>query len=396
MPKLAFLPPLLIWLSCSTNEKPLTIEPVPSPSGSNAGEPYLVTDPAGNVFLSWIETPDTIHHLRISQWNGQQWTAPLTIASGSNWFVNWADYPMIVSNGSRNLMAAFLQKSSPEKFSYDVKITTSSDQKNWSDPVVLHDDQKFAEHGFVSMVPKGDQVFISWLDGRNTVSDKPEQTGHDHHGQMTLRAVLMNYNGTKVDEWELDNRVCDCCQTTAAITDNGPVVIYRDRSLQEVRDIYIVRWVNGSWTQPKPVHADNWNINGCPVNGPRCEAIGNTLAVAWFTMAHDKAAVKVAFSTDGGETFSTPVQLNRGETIGRVDLVLLDENTSVVSWMEESEIMVAKVNRNGKTEMLSSVAKSSEARASGFPQLTKTRDGLMIAWTDSETKAIRTAKLSLE
>jgi hypothetical protein len=293
-------------------------------------------------------------------------------------------------------MAAFLQKSSDEKFSYDVNITTSSDGATWSNPVLLHDDGKFAEHGFVSLVPYGKQVFVSWLDGRNTVSDKSEDAGHDHHGEMTLRAALLNVNGTKVKEWELDNRVCDCCQTTAAITTNGPIVIYRDRSLNEVRDMSIVRMVNGNWTQPQPVHADNWTISGCPVNGARCEAIGNSLAVAWFTVANDAPVVKVAFSDDGGENFDQPIQVNAHETIGRVDLVLVDEHTAVVSWMEEAEIKIARIARSGKVDGVSVIVQSSAARSSGFPQVTKAGDGLLVAWTDSDTKTIRTAKLSLQ
>lgn len=396
MSKIALLPVLLLLLACSVNDKSFTIEPLPSPAVNNAGEPYLFTNSSGDVFLSWIETQDTLHQLQFSRWKGQQWSEPVTMASGSNWFVNWADYPMIVSDGYGKMMAAYLEKSSEEKFSYDVKITTSTDGIVWNTPFTLHDDGKPAEHGFVSLVPYGENIFVSWLDGRNTVADNPEDAGHDHHGEMTLRAALLNFDGTKSAEWELDNRVCDCCQTTAAITANGPVVIYRDRSRDEVRDMSIVRMAGGSWTQPKPVYADNWNISGCPVNGPRCEAIGNTLAVAWFTMANDNPVVKVSFSADGGETFSTPVQLNQSQTIGRVDLVLLNEQTAVVSWMEGAEIKVAKVNANGNSEAVTAVAEASEARSNGFPQLTKIKDGLLIAWTDSETKTIRTAKLSLE
>ena len=62
---------------------------------------------------------------------------------------------------------------------------------------------------------------------------------------MTLRAAFIDKKGNKINEWELDGRVCDCCQTTAAITNDGPVVVYRDRSDDEVRDMSIVRYVNG-------------------------------------------------------------------------------------------------------------------------------------------------------
>ena len=56
----------------------------------------------------------------------------------------------------------------------------------------------------------------------------------------------------------LDQRVCDCCQTSVAKTQDGPVAIYRDRSEEEIRDIYMVRIVIHLRPVPKPVFADNW------------------------------------------------------------------------------------------------------------------------------------------
>ena len=369
---------------------------MPSPTQSPSGEPYLFTDVNGQVFLSWIEQQDTVNVLKLAAWEGESWSAPRIITSGTDWFVNWADYPLAVSDGQGKFMAHMLEKSGEDTFAYDVKISSSLDGVHWTSPRVLHDDGKEAEHGFVSMVPYGEHVFISWLDGRNTVSD--DTTHHDdhgHHGEMTVRAAVVAYDGEKLNEWELDGRVCDCCQTTSAITSNGPVVIYRDRSENEIRDMSIVRLVNNQWTMPQPIYEDGWEIKGCPVNGPRCEAQGNTLAIAWFTMAKDDPAVKIIFSHDGGATFSKPIRVDEGSAIGRVDIVLLDETSALVSWMAGAEIMVRKVNNNGKMETPTVVASSSEARASGFPQLTKCDGGVMMAWTDGETKTIRAAKLQL-
>jgi len=41
----------------------------------------------------------------------------------------------------------------------------------------------------------------------------------------------------------LDTRVCECCQTSVAMTAEGPVVVYGDCSEaeKEIRDISIVR-----------------------------------------------------------------------------------------------------------------------------------------------------------
>ncbi len=316
------------------------------------------------------------------------------IATGENWFVNWADYPLIAANG-KQIMAHYLGKSGEGTFAYDVMLTTSQDEgKTWSEPKAVHDDAKQAEHGFVSILPYGENFLVAWLDGRNTVMEGMEDHA-GHHGQMSMRAAIVDRNGVKSNEWELDNRTCDCCQTTAALTDSGPVVIYRDRSDEEIRDMSIVRFVDGEWTEPKNIYADNWKIAGCPVNGPRADAIGNNLAVAWFSSPEGDARVRVIFSNDGGVTFGEPVKLDEGKAIGRVDVVMLDSDNAMVSWMEGAEIKAMKVNRDGTKGSSMNIASTSDARSSGFPQMTKSGDKLVFAWTDDKEKLIKTAFISL-
>jgi hypothetical protein len=66
----------------------------------------------------------------------------------------------------------------------------------------------------------------------------------------------------------------------------------------------------------RTLHADGWKIDYCPVNGPAAGAIGDTVAVAWFTGAQDTSRVRVAFSTDAGATFSAPVRADDGLPAG--------------------------------------------------------------------------------
>ena len=58
--------------------------------------------------------------------------------------------------------------------------------------------------------------------------------------------------------------VCECCQTSMAISGDIPIVVYRDRSEGEIRDIYYSRYIDSNWTEPHPIHNDGWEINGCP------------------------------------------------------------------------------------------------------------------------------------
>lgn len=390
---------IVFWTACSSkteeNQHHVSITQLESLAQPESTVPFLFTYQDSIVYFSWIEKKDDESIFKLASLVGGRWTNPVTIASGKSWFVNWADYPMMARNENA-FIAHFLDRSADGKFTYDVKFTTSnSTDTTWAKPKILHDDGKQAEHGFVSLVPYGDKFFVTWLDGRNTVLEGMENMNHDHHGEMSLRAAILDSNGNKLNEWELDKRTCDCCQTTAAITENGPVVIYRDRSDEEIRDMSIVRLVNGEWSQPVSIHNDNWKIEGCPVNGPRASAIGNTLATAWFTIESDTAKVNVIFSGDGGETFGKTIRVDEGNPIGRVDVVLLDEQTAMVSWMEGTEIKVAKVRIDGTKEPSITVAASSESRSSGFPQMTKAGDKLIFAWTDSKEKTIKLASLAL-
>jgi len=392
---------IIILCSCSNDknasEEQLLISPnlktLTVPVGDSSAEPYLYTDRNGIVYLSWIETTGKQSTLKFSSFVNDKWSEPVTIASGDNWFVNWADYPVIATNGSNSLFAHYLEKSDAAKFTYDVKLVSSIDSgRTWRQSEKLNEDTVKAEHGFVSIIPYNDQFFVTWLDGRKTASEE-EHSGHGHHGEMTLRAALIDKNGNKANEWELDGKVCDCCQTTAAITNTGPVVAYRDRSDKEIRDMSIVRFINGAWTEPKTIYADNWEIKGCPVNGPRADAINNNLAVAWFSMKDKRAEVKLAFSNDGGNTFNKPIQIDEGNPIGRVDVAMVDSTRAMVTWMEGSSIKAVQVQVNGTKEPSMMIALSSDKRSGGFPQMTKSGNKLFFAWTDDKAKTIRVAQM---
>ena len=394
-----------LWVALACTNKPYDSAQIEltnhlSPAGPQSGEPFLFSDENESVYLSWLEKQEQLHVFKYSKLESGQWSEPVPIASDSTWFVNWADYPMMAVNRSGNFLSHVLARSGEGKFHYDVKMFCSNNGTEWTKSFLLNNDNKKAEHGFVTIIPYGENFLVTWLDGRNTIMEGIENMkGMDHggdHGSMSLRAAILNSEGDKINEWELDNKTCDCCQTTAAITDNGPVVIYRDRSDNEIRDISITRLVNDSWTEPTPIYEDNWKIAGCPVNGPRASSIGNNLVTAWFSIVEEVAQVKVVFSSDGGGTFTQPIRIDQGKTIGRVDVLWLNDQAAVVSWMEGSEIKAVRVMRDGTVGTAINIAASSESRSSGFPQMTKSVNEIIFAWTDSQEKTIKVASVSTE
>lgn len=391
--------------SCANREQHATNEMLPdiifqsSPAQSPSSVPHLFSDVNEEVYLSWIEQRDSLNVFKWSKLEGGKWSRSKEIASGNSWFVNWADYPMMAGDGKTSLISHVLEKSGDGTYAYDVRMFTSGDKGNrWSKSFLLHNDGKEAEHGFVSLVPYGEDVFVCWLDGRNTAMgemDHNSMAEGGHHGAMSLRAAIIDYSGNKVNEWELDNRTCDCCQTTAVITDSGPVVVYRDRSDKEIRDLSVVRLIQGTWTKPEAVYHDNWKISGCPVNGPRADAVGNHVSVAWFSAPEKKSMVNVIFSNDGAATFGSPIRVDAGNPNGRVDVVQLDKESCMVSWLEEGDIKAVKVYSDGRKGSTITVARSSDSRSSGFPQMTLAKKEVIFAWTDEKEKQVKVASLPL-
>lgn len=354
------------------------------------GEPNLFVANDGQAYLSWVEyLDDSTDALLFSRLENDRWSEPIEIARGTDWFVNWADFPSVAAFQKKggHLAAHWLQKSAKGTYDYDVRIALSKDGgKSWSDSFKPHTDGVPAEHGFVTLLPLDNgRIFATWLDGRNTKGGHSHGDEHGHAGAMTLRAAEFDENGQLFEEVELDNRVCDCCQTDAALTANGPVVIYRDRSEEEVRDISIVRRVNGRWTAPQKIFNDRWKIAGCPVNGPAIAARGQSVAIAWFTAADTVSQVKVIFSGDAGATFTDPIRIDDGNPLGRVDIAYTESGAAVVSWLENvadgGEIRLAKVDAQGKAGESLTVAKTGASRRSGFPILDQMEGRLLLAWT---------------
>jgi hypothetical protein len=373
-----------------------SIDPLPSPAGAGAAEPNLAVGRNGDIHLSWLEPLDSGYALKLSTLSRGQWSTPSVIRSGRDFFVNWADFPSVAVLADGRLAAHWLQKTGKPTYAYAVRISQSADNgRTWSAPVTPHRDTvTTVEHGFVAMWPEGKGLGAVWLDGRNGGE------GHRGHGGMMLMSSTVDRSGALGPEQVVDSRTCDCCQNAAALAKNGPVVAYRDRTDDEIRDIYVARRVNGKWMAGTRVHADNWKLRACPVNGPAIQASGDNVAVAWFTGARDTNKVNVAFSKDGGATFGAPIRVDGGQPGGRVGLVLLNDGNAVVSWLERTGgdtamVQARLVMKNGRLGAAKTIATSTAGRTSGVPRMVLNGDDIYFAWTvASRPSSVRVARAS--
>lgn len=395
---------LVQCLGCSSRTEPGTVplaESVDAPVSANSGQPRLAAGGGDTVWLSWVEpTAGDTSALRYATLDDTGWSASRTVATGANWFVNWADLPSVRPLPNGRMAAHYLASNGPSALAYEVRITQAGPEGTWYDPVTPHDDDTATEHGFVSLLPWGSDALLAvWLDGRQMAGE-----GTGHQGEMTLRSAVLGPMGTVQRRDLIDERTCECCATSAVRVGDEALLAYRDRSEEEIRDIRFTRFDGEKWTEPAVLHSDGWRIEGCPVNGPALAARNDRVGAAWFTAANDTPQVKAAFSEDGGRTFSSPVVVSQGKTKGRVDVVLLDEGRALVSWLARNDggIVQARIVRRGRpggtVRTLARV--SSAGRDAGFPKVVRSDDDAYVAWVEPggkrDSSRVRVGRVSLD
>jgi hypothetical protein len=205
---------------------------------------------------------------------------------------------------------------------------------------------------------------------------------------MTLRYGAYNAAWAQVSDRSIDAKVCDCCTTSVAMTADGPIAVYRNRTDDEIRDIYVTRYEKGAWTPGKSVHDDGWLIHACPVNGPAVSAIGRNVAVAWFTAKNDQGQAWAALSSDAGRTWTQPIRLDDAASMGKVDVEMLDDGSAVASWVEfanqRSTLRARRVEASGaKSAAVTIAGAPGTGRVGGVPRMVRSGSELVFAWVDT-------------
>jgi len=359
--------------------------------------PRLVGDESGGVHLIWTSKSKDRDSLLRSMLVDGEWSDPDALATGEDWFVNWADFPALVV-GADGRVAAWLQMLGTGTYSYGVRLGWEGGSA-W-----LHSDTSPVEHGFVTLTPLGEErIFGVWLDARYTLDDEGDL---DPTGGMSLFARSLSLDGELGPELCLDERVCECCQTDAARLHDGRVlVVWRDRSEGEIRDI---SWSIGdpldadSFSEPEILHEDGWHIPGCPVNGPSATALGEHASVAWFSAGGGESRVLVSSSSvESGAPlkFTEPVRLDGGHPLGRVDTCPMPDGSLLVTWLEGPEgrgrWCARRVLIDGSLGATLELAEVPGNRGDGFLRLVATERGALGAYQDAQANAPALVEITL-
>ena len=370
---------LLLCLSQFAEAASSPFELVKIPAGARSLAPNLC--PVGDGFaLSWIaRNADRSASMRVAIWkaNGKAFDKPRTVATSKQMFANWADIPSVAEAPSGDLYAHWLDRISSKTYAYGIRIVRSTDRgETWKPIGWLHNDTSPTEHGFVSFTNEGKHIRAFWLDGRAMANQG---------GKMMLRTAILDGDKIK-DERILDDDVCSCCPTSAASLATGSIVIYRDRSPKEIRDIAFTRRNATGWTPPALIHADNWFFPGCPVNGSSIATHGNFIAISRYTVANNKAQVILRLSKTGKLTTGQEIILDQNNPLGRCTTVCTKNSTYTI-WIahqkNQTTLQLAQVSHQGKLTQKTTLTKIEGTRSSGMPRAVISNGYLWVTWTDA-------------
>ena len=390
--------------------------PLPAEAGSMA--PDLVRTPDGRILLGWINRREGRRNVfqfsSYTETDGWQ-SQPRTIAIGNSLAASAANTPHLLATRDGALWAQWLQ-ARPDGGGYDADAVLARSRDGgmtWAQMTRVNDDGAPAEHGFAALWPTGDDsIGIAWLDGRAPAAtdaghampepagqagahDAHAMAGMEHGGDMAGKSTQVRVNGFDMNlrrgaDVVLDPHSCDCCQIAAVMTDRGPLLAYRARSADDVRDIATQRFGNGAWSAPRLVHADGWKIHACPVAGPALAARGNDVVTVWYSERDGKPLLQIARSGDAGDSFSAPVTVDAGDAVLGRAAVAFDGQQAWVAWLREDAqgqtLYLARYSPDLSRQLQKiEVAKlGARGMASGYLKLLAGDGMAWLVWTDSE------------
>lgn len=361
-------------------------EPFANPSGAASVQPNWSVTPEGGALLSWIEpAKDGSYSLRYAVRRGANWSEPHTIAAQRHFFRHPAELPEVAQLSEHQWLAHWVEMPKESSEAEYVYTSASTDGVHWTMPVMAHRDRAPVQHGLASMVASGaGESSLFWL-----------KAGADEDGPTALMRTIVDASGKEIREERLAPDVCACCPTAVAKTSKGLLLAYRGHTPEDIRDISVLRFENGRWSQPKNLYADNWHINACPTNAASVASAGDRVAISWFTSAQDRPKTEIAFSSDSGSTFSKPVTVSTGHSFGYTSVVL-DDAGAIVSWLEQgpagsaARVLIRPIAFAGTAGPVVEVAAGGRMGL-GYPRLFHSGGDNFIAWGDS--KQLQTARL---
>ena len=195
---------------------------------------------------------------------------------------------------------------------------------------------------------------------------------------VRLEGTVLSARLTDADWIVLDPRAsAGCAPALAAFADNSALLVWRGHSADGAHDLRNARFIDGVWQPPATLITEDWRPASAPSGeGPALDHRGPHVVVAWFTAA-DGPRIHVSTSSSAGAQWLIPQRVDDITPVGRVSVVLLDDGSQLVSWVERLDgdhvILLRRISPRGSLSVPVQLVRQSADP--GLPRLTRLKDG---------------------
>lgn len=147
--------------------------------------------------------------------------------------------------------------------------------------------------------------------------------------------------------------VCECCSSDLLASGDSVWIVFRNNN-QNKRDIWVSRSTDlaASFTLATDVDNTDWQINTCPISGPRMTRMGDSLLTVWMSQASGMSRVYSSSLHAGTMALGQQISFPNlpGPSVAQTvpDIVALEDTVGVV-FLEKSKEIVFYHSVNGMT-----------------------------------------------
>lgn len=305
-----------------------------SSEGRKPHSVYITKNYNQQPVICWTEE-DTLSKIKyvyysVSSDNGNSFSEKNEIPVEQTIQLHAEGMPKIAFRKNGDVYAFYEVTSNSEvnHFAGEIHYKLSTDNgKNWSTPNRVHQDStKHKGWSFfdVAMLSNG-EIGACWLDTSNPDGGRP------------VKFAKTNATGKFSDEVMVDDLACECCRTGIYCDESGIInIVYRDIIQDSIRDISVATSSDGGKIFSKPIcfSGDNWNIQGCPHNGPDVVSDSNGIYAVWFTGTSQQGLYYAELNSSG--SISKKEQIN---SEGRnIQIALLPDGNKIMVYNESYKI----------------------------------------------------------
>ena len=353
---------------------------IPSPASASpsayVSNPQFAQSPDGTIYLSWLEASHTSHFTRLCLARylpeKQAWSPPSVVAQLPP---SDARMAYALATGPDHRFAVLLQENSRT-----FALTTSTDSgATWTKaiPLDLALQNQSPRIPILRSLADG-RLLAVWLNDAATPSNTPRINSPARSAAATARASL--YVRFLDAELKSPAQLIETPVSSGsepdlvAFPDGSALLAWRGLSADGAHDIRTARFDDGKWQPPATLNPDNWHLATPPADGPVLASRGAHLSAAWFTATYN-AQVNVSGSSNAGTQWFTPNRVDDIDPLGRPSLVMLDDGSSLVSWVEQGKtsetVFLRRLSAHGGLSVPVRLAEN----ITGHPRIVRVKDG---------------------